>query len=566
MRKVYLTCCCLFAIVSLLPGQVYFTNFNSVTPQPCPFDSAETVNFPTGWIIYQTLDGAWDGTVDASRCISAEVMPGGNLRIDLAQLNPAEPLFVRALPQELAVIGELPVNQLMAVDFFWSPSSFDDLILTGPTCVEDMCSGVFTGIDVGVPGAMRIHTGLVTTDFYEIHSCFPTEYFPGQYLRELIFKVTFSPDADLSGQSLHLYGMTLTPSWQSSISAVDAYESQYDNETGEYNVNAYDASNQDGGNDRFLVLYTEPTFPGVLTPSYVTGTVIPPTNEQQVINLVVEEFQTLEIQPFTQLRGALVEGSDSIRHILNLVNKGGNFCLNFIDLIFSGGNQYRHGKGSTLQMHNSFSCFQFRNGSALRVMEDATLHYGNEGAGMLALCANSTVVLEPNSTLLVDAVLNIAECDDAVLPTHIYIDLPKSAQLLFTENARLTNRFSQGQQMELRVRMLGGTLDDSRLSAEDRALIHRIYPAQAPVFAENFTVSPNPFQGAPKLSYLSGAAEQLSLQWLSLDGKIGKEEQLSAQTGINEWLLENTPPAAGFYGLRVGNGSESTVLKVVKVE
>lgn len=566
MRKPFLLCCCLLATAFPVFSQYYFTNFNSVTQQTCPFDTSKTVTFPTGWIIYQTLDGTWDGAVDTERCISVETLPVGNLRIDLEQVNPAEPLFVRALPEEMAGIGELPVNQLMAIDFFWSPSSFNNLVLTGPTCVEDMCSGIFTGIDVGVPGAMRIHTALISADFYEIHACFPTEYFPGQNLREIILKFTFSPDADLSGEYLNLYGMTVTPSWQSLISSVDAYESQYSSATGEYNVNAYYASNQGGPSDRFLVIYTEPTFPSVLTPAYVTGTVIPPSNQQQVINLVVDDFQALEIQPFTHLRGALVEGSDSTRHIVNLVNNGGNLCINFVDLIFSGGNQYRHGKGGTINMHNSFSCFQFRNGSALRVLEDATLHYGNDGAGMLALCANSTIVLERNATLLVDAVLNIAECDDATAPTHIYIDLPKSASLVFTENARLTNRFSQGQQMELRVRMLGGTLDDSRLSAEDKALIRRIYPAPSPVFADNFSLSPNPFQQSPVLSYLSAEPEQLTLQWLSVDGKILGKQQLTTQIGMNEWLLENTPPEAGWYWLHISNARHSAVLKVVQME
>jgi hypothetical protein len=55
---------------------------------------------------------------------------------------------------------------------------------------------------------------------------------------------------------------------------------------------------------------------------------------------VVYFYQTLEIQPFTHLRGALVQGSDTLRHILNLVNNGGNFCLNFLDLIFSGINEW----------------------------------------------------------------------------------------------------------------------------------------------------------------------------------------------------------------------------------
>ena len=564
MRKTCFLCCCLLAAAFPAFSQEYVTNFHFTTQQTCPFDPTKTVTFPSGWIIYQTIDGTWDGTVDTDRCISVEAIPGGDLRIDLEQINPAEPLFVRALPLELESLGELPVNQLMVVDFFMSTNQ----AATGAECVEDMCSGVFTGVDVGVPGAMRIHTGLLPDNFSEVHSCFPTEYFPGQYLRELILKVTFLPDADLSGAYLYLYGVLVSPSWQPTglISAVEANESHYNDNTNEYDVNVYETAEIGGWGEQFLMRYTESTFPSVSTPSYVNGTVTPVSNQQQTINLVTEEWQTLEIQPFTHLRGALVEGSDSIRHIVNLVNDGGNLCLNFIDLIFSGGNEYRHGKGGILDIHNSFSCFQFRKGSALRVMEGATLHYGTEGAGMLALCANSTIVLERDATLLVDAILNIAECDDALAPTHIDIDLPKTASLVFTENARLTNRFSQGQQMELRVHMLGGTLDDSRLSAEDQAIIRRIYPEPGPVFADNFSLSPNPFQGAPTLTYLSASEEQISLQWLSVDGKLLAEEHFSAQHGINEWQLDHTPQVAGWYGLRVGNGRQSAVLNVVRTE
>lgn len=569
MRKTLLFCCCLLAMAQTLFGQVYSTNFHDVTQQPCPFDNSVTVTYPQGWIIYQTLDGTWGGPVDTERCISVEQTPGGDLRIDLGQVNPDEPLFVRALPSELANMGELPVNTLMVIDFFWWSGGlfFSGDIASGPSCVEDMCTGVFAGVEVGVPGAMRIHTGLANEDNYE-HSCFPTEYFQGQYMRELILKTTFTPGANLSGKYLSLAGVLVSPTWSEVglFSEVEANDDHFNGTTGEFDVPIHDAAGQPGWIDQYLMLYTEPTFPSAATPAYVEGNVNPSSSQQQTINLKVDLYQTLEIQPFTHLRGALVDGSDTLRHIVNLYNFGGNICVNFIDLIFSGENEYRHGKGGILDMNNSFSCFQFRHGSALHVMDDATLHYGTNGSGMLALCATSTIKLEPHSTLLVDAVMNIAECDDAIDPTHIYMDLPQTASLIFTENARLTNRFSQGRQMNLYVRMLGGTLDDSRLSGEDRALIKRIYPEPAPVFANNFSLSPNPFQNASQLSYLSAGKEQLTVQWWSSDGKLLSESQLSAEQGMNEWPLENAPAAAGLYMLHIDNGREVAVLKTVRTE
>lgn len=569
MRKTCLFCCCL--LVAALPSfaQGYFeTNFESVTQQTCPFDPTETVTFPTGWIIYQTLDGNWDGPVDVSRCISVEALPGNDIQIDLEQVNPAEPLFVRALPSELLSIGELPVNQLMAAFFIWSVSTpgLNDIVL-GTGCAQDICTGVFAGIDVGVPGAMRIQTQAFSA-FNSEHFCFPTEYFQGQNIREYILKVSFSPSADLTGKFLLLQGAGIYPSWiePGLVASVDAQQWHFNAVTQEYDVNISETIQQGGWNGNYLMLYTEPTFPSVATPSYIPGTVTPPSAQQETINLIVNDWENLEIQPFTHLRGELVEGSDSLRHIVNLVNNGGNFCLNFVDLIFSGGNEYRHGKGGIIDVHNPFSCFQFRKGSALHVMDDATLHYGTGGAGMLGFCATSTIKLEKNSTLLVDCLMNIAECDDAIDPTHIYMDLPKTANLIFTENAHLTNRFSQGQQMELRVRMLGGTLDDSRLPAADRALIRRIYPDPAPAFADNFSLTPNPFQAAPVLSYLSAAADELTVTWMSPDGKLLSETHLTAQKGMNEWTLENTPTGTGLCWLRIGNGRQNATLKVVRVE
>jgi hypothetical protein len=146
------------------------------------------------------------------------------------------------------------------------------------------------------------------------------------------------------------------------------------------------------------------------------------------------------------------------------------------------------------------------------------------------------------------------------------MDLPKTASLIFTEKAHLTNRFSHGQQMELRVRMLGGTLDDSRLPAADRALIRRIYLEPVPKFSDNFSFNPNPFQSTAVLSYISPGTENLRATWFSADGKRLLETSLQAVQGINEWALENVPETPGLYWLHLNNGRENTTIKVVRME
>ena len=70
--------------------------------------------------------------------------------------------------------------------------------------------------------------------------------------------------------------------------------------------------------------------------------------------------------------------------------------------------------------------------------------------------------------------------------------------------------------MQLRVRMLGGILEDAALSPEDRAIIRRIWPQPAERLADNVTISPNPCASTLTLDYLSGREEEIRLRWINL--------------------------------------------------
>lgn len=276
----------------------------------------------------------------------------------------------------------------------------------------------------------------------------------------------------------------------------------------------------------------------------------------------MDEYQSLEIQPFTNIRGALVEGSDSVRHIANLVNMGGDFCANFIDFVVSGGGEYRHG-GGHITMHNPRSCMQFRTGSALRVLEGSTLYYGNDGAGMLVLCPSSTIALERNATLVMDGLLNLIYCKEDLGDQQVYIDLPPGAKLVFTNNARISNEFSLGRQTLLNVRMLGGTLDDTALEILDRTFIRRVYPEPSISFRDNLGLFPNPFTEFLNLSYLSGNEEALQLTWVNLSGQTVLTETFRAQKGMNEWQPE-LPNSTGMFLLTIAGESGTAIRKVVR--
>ncbi|MEO6037077.1 MAG: T9SS type A sorting domain-containing protein [Saprospiraceae bacterium] len=575
MRTIQLLPMLLLGVYSLSAQEIYYTSFQNIIPDICLANSTPVIQYhPQGWVIYQTTNGNWDGPVDSSRCISAQAASGTyGVKIDLGQIDPAEPLFLRATAEELvtnaspAVPNEL-YNLLVCANLGSNPAN---QWLIGSNCAQDVCTGAFVGIAIpdsnGVPGAAtRFHTSLAgaSQSFYCFEACFPSEYFDEQRLRTLVLKFSFASMANLSGQFLHLSSVSVTPVYDTPgyITEVLAYPQQFAN--GVYTVNVQEAANNFPFNQNYLALYNPPAYPSLQHESYVEGRPVPNTNDPQTINLVVAQYQTLEIQPFTNFRGGKVLGSDSIRHTLNLVNNGGDLCMNYLDLIFGGNDEYQHG-GGTISMHNGFSCMQFHDKSALRVKQDASLHYGNEGAGLLLLCAGSTIALEKNATLYFDGRLVLSECDDALPPQQIYMDLPPGARLVFSAQAHVTNQFSHNQQMRLRVRMLGGTLDDSALSIEDQAIIERVWPNPAPRLEDNLRLSPNPYASSLTLDYLSDQAEELRLIWTDLNGQVLQEARWQVQRGPNSWQPE-LPDPAGMYLLTVSGTHGKCTKKVVRID
>jgi hypothetical protein len=563
MRKICFTLLCSCFVLTAEAQFSYTTFFDTYETKPCPFDATKTISQPKNWVVYQTQNGAWDGPVDSSRCIAATVSGSTGMKIDLTQIDPSRPLFVRAKAQEFFFTPSLTPNSLFNFNFYGTVSDTSVHIKTGANCVESVCSGVFLGINI--PGEVRKQSGLMTQygNYLEIGTCFPSEFFIEQTLRDLVLKFQFEANAVLTNRSLQLSYIQIsqTNGETGYVTEAIAAPFNYNASTSTYEMNIAETV-PFSFSQAFLMLYTQIGFPSASNPSYVEARPEPNSKVQETINLTVESFQSLEIQPFTYLRGALVEGNDTLRHIANLVNNGGEICFNFIDVVFNGGSGYKH-SGGTLTMQSPFSCMQYRNGSALCVTKGAALHYGNEGTGMLALCANSTIVLEADATLVFDGVLNMSECNDLIPSQQLYMDLPPGARLIFTKDAHLTNQFSKDRQMKLNVRMLGGTLDDSALNPEDRALIQRIYPEPEANLANNLRVSPNPFEGVLNLEWNAAVAETLQVDWLDVQGKLWWTEKRSVEKGLNTWSVAPNVPA-GVYFLRFSGGSGWFVKKVVR--
>lgn len=550
-------------------GQTIFQeNFPTLIQQTCLVDPNQLVTYPEYWIVYQTADGTWDGPMDTNHCVSvSNNAPFTGIRIALDQVDPSRPLFLRALPPALAGTPTLQPDYIYSFTVNGETSGATPLLEQGSGCTQGICSGAFVGI--GIPGGTRYQTAMAKEwdNFYSMDACFPTEYFNNQTLKELVLKFAFLPGAELAGQSLTISGISILESVlpPGYVMEVKVGSEDYNGFTGQYHINVAQTADAPSFFETYLGKYTAPTFPDAQHPSYIVGSITPNPSEQQTINLEVLEFQSFDIQPFTYLIGDLVNGSDTQRHHLNLVDSGGEFCLNFsVEFVFGGGDEFRY-KAGTLNFNHPKACFQFRDRSALRVEEGASLHYGNAGAGMLALCAGSTLAIERGATLVVDAMLSLSECNDDLPPSQIYVDLPPGARLIFTENARISNEFSLYRNMLLNVRMLGGQLDDSALPPADRALIRRLIPEPAAVWSENVAVSPNPFFVQPTLRYSTDRDEPLHLRWTNAAGRLVLEQDLYAVRGMNEWPLE-APESAGFYFLEVAGERGRVLAKMVRAE
>jgi hypothetical protein len=570
MRKIYFLLLCCFSTAAY--GQDYYTDFSILVEDFCPYSQPGLQIRPEGIDIYQTIDGFWDGTPDSTRCISVEPLgPWSGMKIALGQINPAEPIFIRVRPEVLASLPTLNSNWLYSLTACVDMSPDTVSWQQGIACEQGVCSGAFIGIAIpdsmGSPGAAtRFHSGFAKTNGngfcggVGVETCFPTEYFEVQRLQEIVLKFSFLPGMDLEGKYLNFRNLFILSQIfpPRTVTDVKAYPFHYSN--GAYTLNISETEGSSFG-ESYLMTYTAPTYPDNNHLSYLEAAPEPNSAQQQEINLVVAEYQSLEIQPFTNFRGRLVEGSDSIRHLANLVNMGGDFCANFAEFVVSGGSEYRHG-GGHITMQNPRFCMQFRTGSALRVLEGTSLHYGNDGAGILVLCPSTTIALERNASLEMDGLLNLIYCKEDLGDQQIYMDLPPGAKLVFTSNAHITNQYTLDQKVMLNVRMLGGTLDDSALDPADRALVHRVYPEPSISFRDNLRLFPNPFEETFNLSYLSKNDETLHLSWFNLSGQNVLTETMSAQKGMNEWQ-PRVPTSAGMYLLEITGESGKTIQKVV---
>lgn len=216
MRKTLL----IFLLFAGFTAHAQFNLFNidllPLEQKVCPFDPLQQVVQPQRWLIYQTQDNLWNGPVDFTRCISADVtIFGGIAKFCLIKLMPQSRFSCVSKPiyNPNSAFTQCDIQHRACADMYPDSALFSQ----DAACEEGICSGAF--IDLPSLGqqwrgfnADRIDTALANQASVNcaISSCFPTEKFTTQFLRRLVLKFSFPAGADLAGKFLNLTNIFLS--------------------------------------------------------------------------------------------------------------------------------------------------------------------------------------------------------------------------------------------------------------------------------------------------------------------------------------------------------------------
>lgn len=539
-----------------LSGQVILnSSFNDLSTAPCPWDSSVMIQRPDFWLIYQTQDDRWDGPIDSTRCIGV-YEDGFDVNIDLEEVDIAKPIFVR---YEAEVAGPVLLNPDELYNTAFNLRVDDNVSLElSSDCENDLCSGLILGIEIpdslGTGVNQRLYQASAessSSTYYSPSFCYPTESLAFNNLNTYVLKITLDT-LNTSGDWIQLRSVNNETGflWDvPPITEINVSDFYFQDTSYVYN---FDDLTSPFNYSNLLMKYTETTYPSPQNLSFVDINPVPNVPEQALIDLYIEEMHTLVFQPFTFLRGGLIEGSDTLRHEYNLINNGASICMYpFIELVFSGDNAFVH-QGGSIDFHGQTSCMMFKDGGSLEVRKDAYLQYGDGGEGILAFGRASQVVLQEGSTLAIDnkvVLLNIVNS----VEEQVHVDLQPGSALIFDENASLVQASgSQGNQV-INVYMNGGFLDDRQLSQGERQMINRIYPEEKEDFylTERISLYPNPVSSLLTCRFKSESAQPVTIEIVNMNGQVVCQGTQSVFEGMNDLAIPISLQQAGMFMLRV---------------
>lgn len=540
------------ALGASLWAQSFFQPFNVLETRTCPFDSTIQVAQPPNWVIYQTQDDRSDGPPDSTRCISA-TLSNGRVNIPVSSIDAGKPVFIRCtLPtddvQRVLTPGS-PYHFYLYIGSEGGLSLNDSL-----NCPEGVCTGLL--LSVALPNETGDST-IVRKDVLAQTAtsgntyCFATENVPNLRLEDIVIKVTPNNQTGF----IKLSPLEIYPYPEGSFARIEglifpASQANPPN-SGGYLYEVVQPPGQWIGLGAWVVSHNGATYPGAPPVQYVEAQTTPPTSEPHHLALFIES-DALLFQPYTALRGALVEGSDNLRHQLDIYFAPyADLCgLLIVDLMIDAGTRFVFSDGE-IGFANNTSCLMLANGGELQVSEGGHLLYGNQGIGLLGLFNRGMLRLEPHSTLKINTRVSLLGQGPY---QYGYVDLQPGSRLIFGEHSGL-DRQNPNSGMRLKVLMNGGAIDDSQLTPDERALIERIYPDLPQPQPGAVTVFPNPATNYLRLA-LNAHFPDGPAQWELIDtnGRKVAGGRLAWSVYEGAVTLPDLSLPKGIYRIRVMQG------------
>jgi hypothetical protein len=527
---------------------------------PCEQDTTVSILTYAGWEAYQTVDDTWDGPRDTTVCVDLAHVLGNSVqpRILLDQIDTARPVFLRARLDDASAIPLTTDNQYTISFSALSLGNWD----TGD-CADGPCTGIRAAVRIptsdGVDTDMRWYEAPYDPDpwsAFPLNVCVPTEKFSNNALRELI--LSFKVSNPQPGQSIQYL-------WSDVIDQ-DLYGTLIrlaPTNLGQYYTAAQTYTFQGWGWENFLVMHADTAYPDGDNIFHLDFAPIPNTAVPTPVTAVLNPYTGFNFQPFTQLRGGLVEGSDTLRHPLTVENLGADLCLGWyiVELFWEDGDRYVHHAGH-LDFGGRMSCFLFKPGSTLEVAPGGLLHYGHLGRGMLALQQGAQLRIGTGGELLLGGTLVIMEPPGATEPGDIHVRLGPGERLSFAPGSRIHNAYSIDGRMKLVVTLDGGSINITGLSPGDRAKVEVIELPK-----EEWTdlrVLGNPARDELVLSFAVREHGVIGLRAVDALGRRVLDRVVSVAPGENRLSLPLHGLRQGAYILEASHGAERRVLRFVK--
>jgi hypothetical protein len=545
------------AALSFVAEAQYFTiDFSGFQTQPC-FSGEGTVTTFNSLFVYQTVNDLWDGDLDSTACIDLLQHPiNSRAYLDVADAHPNRPIFIKKVFNQ--PLWPNSAFNIFADQYYWGSQVFSD-------CSSlQMCSGIYFNIRVPAhPDSLEPYrtdhrflpfeyepSGQWSDPTHRIGQCLPTEHFEDQQLESIVWMI--SPSGEPENQPITLFNVEWFVDWNMFLTVSPHEASAFD-------YNFANATHTYSYFDWAAILFGRTAaegYPAVDNVHYID--VLPnaggnvTTQESIVIRPYDENYSTsLTFQPYTALRGALVEGETALRHNLEIVFPSYTMCQSLIgDYVVEPNVTYAL-KSNHIDLSNT-GCLLFKWGAHLKVTQGSYVQYSRSGDGMLGLMAGSDIVLERNATLDIGCAVGLWDDPNADGVSVCEIYLHPNSSLRFMAGSSIRNATS-GERMKLRVHMLGGIADLADLPAADLRHFEFIYPEAPEGMA--IEVLGEARHGQVNLRWWGLSDDFAVVKVFDLNGRMGSSDRIQQYPGWN-YTTVATPTAAN--GLMVVQIATST--------